>query len=91
MTARPWENEIPKELAGVVETLAERAHEHWAQQRMQDGWTWGPERDDRARRHPCLVPYGQLPESERDYDRRVAIGVLKALLELGYRITREGR
>ena len=91
MTARPGENEIQKELAGVVETLAERAHEHWAQQRMQDGWTWGPERDDRARRHPCLVPYGQLPESERDYDRRVAIGVLKALLELGYRITREGR
>ena len=91
MAARPAEDEIPKELAGVVETLAEQAHEHWAQQRRQDGWTWGPERDDRARKHPCLVPYAQLPETEREYDRRVVIGALKALLELGYRITRESR
>jgi hypothetical protein len=84
------EDDIPKELQSVIESLAERAHEHWTAQRIRDGWTWGPERDDQARTHPCLVPYADLRESDREYDRRVVIGALKALLELGFRIARDG-
>ena len=37
----------------------------------------------RTKQHPCLVPYDELPESERSYDVAVAEGLLKSLLALG--------
>ena len=73
-------------LIDVTERLAENAHELWAQQRIKDGWTWGPKRDDAAKKHPCLIPYVELPESEKEYDRVAALGVLKSILALGYSI-----
>lgn len=77
---------IPGELSVLTEQLAEHTHDLWARQRLAEGWTHGPTRDDRAKTHPCLVPYAQLPEAEKEYDRQTATGVLKAILALGYRI-----
>jgi RyR domain len=74
------------ELQPLLEDLARNAHEIWAQKRMQDGWTYGAHRDDAKRTHPCLVPYEQLPESEKEYDRVMVNEALKAILALGYRI-----
>jgi RyR domain len=74
------------ELRPLLEDLARNAHEIWAQKRMQDGWTYGAHRDDAKRTHPSLVPYEQLPESEKEYDRVMVNGVLKTILALGYRI-----
>ena len=73
-------------LAQLTERLAENAHDLWAAQRIKDGWKYGPRRDDRRREHPCLVPYADLPESEKEYDRQTALGSLRAILALGYRI-----
>jgi len=81
---------LTPEVLELRELLAENAHDHWALQRMADGWTHGPQRDDDRKRHPCLVPYEELPESEKDYDRNAAIETLKAILALGYRIERAG-
>jgi RyR domain len=78
-------------LAGVdplFEDLARNAHEIWAQKRMQDGWVYGPQRDDAMRTHPCLVPYDQLPESEKEYDRVMVNETLKTILALGYHIVK---
>ena len=72
----------------IVERLAENAHEIWAQQRLKDGWRMGPTRDDDRKLHPCLVPYAELPEAEKAYDRVVVTQTIKALLALGYRISR---
>lgn len=72
----------------LTERLAENAHDVWAQQRLADGWTYGPTRDDNAKKHPCLVPYAQLPNAEKEYDRRAALETLKAIIFLGYRIER---
>jgi len=77
---------IPVELEALTEKLAENAHDNWAKQRMKDGWTYGPVRDDKARKHPDLIPYAELPESEKEYDRKAAMETLKAILSLGYRI-----
>ena len=77
---------LPASLHGLMEKLAENAHDVWAAQRMHQGWTFGPTRDDAAKRHPCLVPYVELPESEKEYDRKTAGETLKAILLLGYRI-----
>ena len=78
--------ELPLGLAQLTESLAQNAHDLWAQQRLSQGWTFGPRRDDTAKKHPCLVAYEQLPESEKEYDRKTAVGTLKAILALGYSI-----
>ena len=67
---------LPADLVELTERLAENAHDLWAAQRLADGWTLGPRRDDALKQHPCLVPYAQLPESEKRYDREAAIGIL---------------
>jgi ryanodine receptor 2 len=77
---------LPPELVALTERLAENSHDLWAAQRIGEGWEHGPRRDDGRKQHPCLVPYDQLPESEKEYDRVAAIGTLKAILRLGYRI-----
>jgi hypothetical protein len=82
--------ELSTELKQLTEQLAENAHDNWAKRRLSEGWTWGPERDDAAKKHPYLVPYGELPESEKHYDRDTAMETLRAILALGYRI-RPGR
>jgi patatin-like phospholipase/acyl hydrolase len=78
--------ELPPHLAELTERLAENAHDHWAMGRLAQGWIHGPVRDDSAKTHPSLVPYGDLPESEKEFDRRTAMETLKAITALGFRI-----
>ena len=77
---------LADELLLLVERLARHAHDLWACQRLADGWRWGEARCDIKKEHPCLVPYEMLAESEKEYDRLASIGVLKALLSLGYSV-----
>jgi hypothetical protein len=77
---------ITREIADLTEFLARNTHENWAHQRLSDGWRWGPARDDGRREHPCLVAYDDLPEEEREYDRRTALETVRVILALGYRI-----
>ena len=79
--------ELDANIASLVELLARNVHELWAQERLAQGWTYGPARDDSGKRHPCLIPYEQLSEAEKNYDRRVAMGTLKAIAAFGYRLT----
>lgn len=77
---------LPEELNMLAEQLAKNVHEVWAAGRLSQGWTWGPERSDPQRTHPCLVPYEELSEEEKDYDRHTAIGTLKFILKKGFSI-----
>jgi hypothetical protein len=79
---------IPQDLESLTELLAKNAHDIWAHQRLEDGWSYGPLRDDHAKKHACLMPYESLSESEKQYDRRIASGTVRAILALGYRIER---
>jgi ryanodine receptor 2 len=78
--------ELSSEVRELTELLARNAHEIWAQQRLAESWKYGPQRNDSAREHPCLVPYDDLPESEKEIDRRMAMETLRVILALGYRI-----
>jgi len=78
---------IGQDLETLVEMLAENAHDIWARQRLAAGWTLGERRCDPKLKHPCLVPYRELPESEKDYDRQIVRGTVKAILALGYAIS----
>ncbi len=80
--------ELPEELERLTERLAESIHDTWALERMAQGWTHGIARDDLRKEHPCLVPYLELPDHEKIFDRNSAQSVLKAILSLGYRIER---
>lgn len=81
--------QLTKELNGIVELVAKNVHEVWAQSRMEQGWTYGAERSDALKHHPCLVPYEELPEVEKAYDRDTALGTLKLICKLGFKITKE--
>ena len=80
---------LAEEVAALREQLAEHVHDVWAVRRLAEGWKHGAKRDDTAKTHPCLVPYADLPESEKAYDRETAEGTLKVIIALGYRITRD--
>jgi len=80
--------ELSGELLALTEQLAENAHEIWASLRMAEGWTYGPELDDHRKFHHRLVPYDQLPESEKRYDRTMALETLRFIVALGFRIER---
>ncbi|MFQ5793680.1 MAG: RyR domain-containing protein [Candidatus Bipolaricaulia bacterium] len=82
---------LPKGLRKLTELLAENNHDLWAQQRIAAGWTYGPQQDDANKKHPDLLPYAQLSESEKEYDRITAMEVLKTIIALGYRIESPSR
>ena len=79
---------LPSEIDELTEKLAENAHDQWASQRISQGWTYGKDRNDAEKRHPDLVPYDELSDQEKDYDRTTAMESLKAIIALGYRIVK---
>ncbi|DAZ98203.1 TPA: hypothetical protein N0F65_005335 [Lagenidium giganteum] len=76
--------ELPARLLRLVDLLAENAHEVWSKGRMDEGWSYGPQRDDKAKKHPCLVPYIFLTDDEKEYDINIAKETLKTLLAMKF-------
>ena len=77
---------LSSEILELSEKIAENVHEVWAQSRIAEGWTYGPQRDDTKKEHPCLVPYNELPEIEKEYDRHTSQETLKVIMKLGFKI-----
>ena len=73
----------------LIEAIAENCHDIWARERIDHGWTYGPERDDKNLKHPDLVPYSDLPDSEKEYDIKMAQGTLELIQRLGFIIKKE--
>lgn len=78
---------LPEELKLFAEQMAKNVHEVWAATRIAQGWTYGPERNDAEKKHPCLVPYEELPENEKVYDHNTSIETLKFILKAGFNIS----
>ena len=79
---------IPTELEPLVEVMAKNVHEVWAKERIIQGWTYGERRDDIKKHHPCLVPYEELSEDEKKYDRNTSQETLKLIIKLGFSISK---
>lgn len=77
---------LSAELKALTEQLAQNVHEVWSAGRFAEGWQYGEKRDDARKQHPCLVPYNELPESEKAYDRNTAMQTIKTIVQLGYKI-----
>lgn len=80
--------ELPKELEQLVEQMSKNVHEVWSETRIRQGWKYGEQRNDELKTHPCLIPYEELPELEKEYDRNTSIGTLKLIMKLGFKISR---
>ena len=81
--------QLSDDIKDLIEAIAENSHDIWARQRMDEGWTYGPVRDDDHKKHPDLMPYSDLPESEKEYDRITAKGILQLVQRLGYKIEKD--
>lgn len=77
---------LPAELLALTEKIAENVHEVWAAGRIAEGWTYGEKKDNDLKTTPLLVPYDELAESEKEYDRNTALETLKLIVKMGYRI-----
>lgn len=80
---------LPDSYTELREAIAQNAHDTWATERQSEGWTYGPKRDDDRLETPDMVPYEQLSESEKQYDRLMAEDTLKLMVALGYRIEKQ--
>jgi ryanodine receptor 2 len=77
---------LPEDLEQLVEQMSKNVHEVWAETRIKQGWIYGEQRNDELKTHPCLIPYEELPEEEKEYDRNTSIGTLKLIMKLGFKI-----
>ena len=80
--------QLSDDLEMLVEEMAKNVHEVWAKSRIGQGWTYGPKRNDLLKQHPCLIPYEELPDVEKAYDRDTATSTLKLICKLGYNISK---
>ena len=80
--------ELSEDLNELREAIAENAHDIWAVERQSQGWTYGPNRDDAKKETPCMVAYSELPESEKVFDRDMAMNTLKLVRKLGYDLSK---
>jgi len=74
--------------APIFEAHAEACHQAWFNMKTAEGWRYGASRDDRAKLHPWLVPYDQLPEAVKEMNRSTARLTMAKLADLGYVIRR---
>ena len=78
---------LPEGLEALTEALSKNVHEVWAAGRIAAGWKYGPVRDEIKKEHPCLIPYEELTEEEKEYDRATALETLRFVISQGYSIT----
>ena len=76
--------ELTDDLLELREAIAENAHDVWAAARIEEGWSYGPVRNDHRKESPDIVPYSDLPDSEKQYDRDMAMSTIKLVRKLGY-------
>lgn len=81
--------QLSEDLLLLTEQIATNVHEVWGAGRVAEGWTYGEVKNVEEKKTPCLVPYEELPDSEKDFDRNTAMETLKLIVKLGYKITKE--
>jgi hypothetical protein len=80
------DKELPSEILLILESMAQNVHEQWAAGRIAAGWKFGAERNESTKEHPSLIAYNELPEIEKEYDRKTVLATLNYLLEEGFEI-----
>lgn len=80
--AEQWQRDSA--VAGVEFKLAnpnlgpDAQHNAWMKDKLDQGWKYGEVKDDVKKTHPCLVPYDQLPEFQKQKDK-LFVAIVNAL------------
>lgn len=80
--APPWQRESARmgvDLHLMGDFGPEASHIAWMQQKLDDGWKYGPVKNPDAKEHPCIVPFAELPREQqaKDYIFRAVVHALK--------------
>lgn len=79
-------NNLPKDIEAIIEIIARSVHEEWMRGRIAQGWRYGKVRDEEFKTTPCIVPYEELTEQEKEYDRTTARATIKCIIDNGFDI-----
>ncbi len=88
-----WQKESARE--GVLKILTKQvrtpreSHQSWFDNKQLHGWVYGPCKDPDRKEHPCMVPYDELPPSQRFKDDFFWTCVTEAAHALGVKIESE--
>lgn len=72
-----------------LELLAEEEHDGWMDHKLRNDWQPGP-RDDKNRRHDGLIPYRELPDPVKQFDRNSVEKFPQLVTSAGFRIVPAG-
>jgi voltage-gated potassium channel Kch len=64
-----WDDPLFSFTPEEIENLAELEHIRWAEERTAEGWKLGPEKNKDQKITPWLIPYSQLPDAIKEFDR----------------------
>lgn len=81
--------QLSDDLLELTELIAKNVHDVWSLGRIKEGWTLGPVKDSIKKETPLLIPYEELLESEKEYDRKTALETLKLIEKLDYDIIKK--
>ena len=69
-----------------IALMAKLEHEHWCREKKEDGWRYGPQKDQSLKTNPCLVLWEELPEVEKDKNKKFITGLPRLLVQAGFQI-----
>ena len=72
-----------------IENLARLEHERWVQERTASGVKYGPVKDKKGNTNPCLIPWKELPEEEKEKDRDSVRNLPLLIGMVGFKIVRD--
>lgn len=85
----PWEDapdwQRQSAVNGVLHALGNPdakpadSHESWLAEKRRDGWAYGAVKDPATKTHPCLVPYDELPPSQKAKDY-IFLAIVRAMM-----------
>ena len=71
-----------------LELMARMEHQRWVEEKLREGWRYGPTRDDARKTHPSLIPWSELSEEEKEKDRNPVRGLPEFLAKARFQIYR---
>lgn len=66
----------------LIELLSEKVHNAWMKEKEAQGFSYGKDYDKEKKKHPDMLPYNELKEEVKEYDRATVRAVLQAQKEL---------
>lgn len=83
---RPGGHDPPPEFVHQLESLAAAEHVAWVRRKIEEKWTYGPQRDNLGKIHPMMIPWSEMPAGAREQDRDLWRRLPRLLATCGYEI-----